>query len=66
MEVIIPVATSLVFAYLVIRKIYRNIQSVELTPLVMLDPMEIIHEDDDPKKSLKLCGGTYYNIEKCE
>ena len=61
MEFIIPVVGGIVFVYLMIRKIHREQRKIELVPL---DPMEIIH--DDPKKDLKLCGGTYYNIHKCE
>ena len=62
MELIVPIVVSFVFVYFVIRKARKEHKSVELVPL---DPMEIIH--DEPKKiDLKMCGGQYFNIEKCE
>jgi hypothetical protein len=64
MEIIVPIVVSFLFVYFIVKKVREHAEddSVELVPL---DPMEIIH--DEPKKiDLKMCGGQYFNIEKCE
>ena len=64
MEVVLPIATGVVFVYLMVRKIREpNGSETELTPF---DPMELIHEDDRDEiiadSDLKM-DEEYYTIE---